>query len=98
MVQIVRLKELGYPGEINDLVEDALEWIESEYGLVYDIALDRTTAPKYAFEIYEYEDFGNYTHITSDQWFLYRTRKEATYECLTAMINYIQNENSNDRN
>ena len=31
LVQIVRLKELGYPGEINDLVEDALEWMESEH-------------------------------------------------------------------
>jgi len=70
-------------------LEDALEWFESEYGLVYDLCLDRTTEPKYAFEIYEYEYFGNYTLINRGEWFLYRTRKEATIEVLNAMINHI---------
>lgn len=91
--QVARLKNLGHPGEIDVesmiSVDQALEWLEAEYGLVYEIGLDKTTEPKYCFEIYQYEDFGNYQEIKVDEWLLYRSRNEAKSECLNQMLKYL---------
>jgi hypothetical protein len=46
-------------------------------GFVVEISLDRTTAPKFAFDIYKYEHFGNYEPIKVRVWYLYRTWQEA---------------------
>jgi hypothetical protein len=46
-------------------------------GYVVEINLDRTSAPKYAFDIYKYEHFGNYEKIEVREWYLYRTWQEA---------------------
>ncbi len=46
-------------------------------GYAVEISLDRTSSPKYAFDIYKYEHFGNYTLIEVREWFLYRTWQDA---------------------
>lgn len=46
-------------------------------GLVVEISLDRTCEPKFAFDIYKYEHFGNYEPIQVREWYLYRTWQEA---------------------
>jgi hypothetical protein len=46
-------------------------------GYVVEISLDRTSAPKYAYDIYKYEHFGNYEPIKIREWYLYRTWQEA---------------------
>lgn len=46
-------------------------------GYVVEIGLDRTSSPKYAFDIYKYEHFGNYELIEVREWYLYRTWQDA---------------------
>lgn len=46
-------------------------------GYVVEISLDQTSAPKYVFDIYKYEHFGNYTLIEVREWYLYRTWQDA---------------------
>jgi len=48
-----------------------------ELGYVIEIGVDMTSFPKYVFDIYKYEHFGNYTHIEVREWYLYRTWQEA---------------------
>ena len=35
----------------------------TQHGYVIEIEVDRTSAPKFAFDIYKYEHFGNYEKI-----------------------------------
>ena len=64
----------------------AFRWFREKYGLFYEIQIDRTTAPKFCFNIFQYEHFGNYEDIRIGEWYLYRTYEEAELECLKELI------------
>lgn len=49
----------------------------TQHGYVIEIEVDRTSTPKFAFDIYKYEHFGNYEKIEVRDWYLYRTWQEA---------------------
>lgn len=76
--------------------QQAFTFFEEKFSLHFEILLDRTTTPKYCFEIYKYEHFGNYTKIPNPDFSLYGTKQQAELECLkqlikTAKINFINN-------
>jgi len=58
-------------------------------GYVVEISLDRTGTPKYAFDIYKYEHFGNYELINVHEWFLYRTWQEA-FDAAVEELKYLK--------
>ena len=68
----------------------AFHWFREKYNLHSEILLDRTTQPKYCFEIHKYEDFGNYEEIRIGEWFLYRTYEEAETACLVKLIEIVE--------
>jgi hypothetical protein len=49
----------------------------TKLGFVIEISLDKTSAPKFVFDIYKYEHFGNYERIEVREWYLYRTWQQA---------------------
>ena len=58
-------------------------------GYVVEISLDRTSAPKFAYDIYKYEHFGNYEPIKVREWFLYRTWQDA-FEAAIEELTYLK--------
>ena len=56
-------------------------------GYVVEISLDRTSAPKFAVDIWKYEHFGNYTQIQFGEWYLYRTWQEALDAAIEELTN-----------
>lgn len=51
-------------------------WLRSK-DIYVEVLLDRTTAPKFAVEIYQYSHFGNYKKVVQKEWYLYRSYEEA---------------------
>ncbi len=70
-------------------ITDTLDWLEKTYDVAYEILVDRTTQPKYMFNVYKYEYFGNYDLIQDPDWFLYRTQSETREYCIKFIINCI---------
>ena len=52
-------------------------WLSENHNIFVEPQLDRTSAPKFAVEIYKYSHFGNYDKVIQKEWFLYRTYQEA---------------------
>ena len=67
-----------------------LRWFREKYNLFCEIQIDRTTAPKFCFNIFQYEHFGNYEEIRIGEWYLYRTQEEAEIECLKELIEIVK--------
>jgi len=70
--------------------EQTFKWFREKHNLHSEILLDRTTYPKYSFEIHRYEDFGNYEKIENQDWSLYRTFEEAQLTCLNEIIKLVK--------
>lgn len=69
------------------LYQQAFKWFREYFDLYSEILLDRTTYPKYCFEIYRYNDFGNWEKIEIvGDWFLYKSFEEAQQDCLIELI------------
>jgi hypothetical protein len=75
---------------IAPLYQQCFKWFREKYNLHSEILLDKTTQPKYCFEIHKYEDFGNYEEIRIGEWFLYRTYEEAELACLIKLIEILK--------
>lgn len=73
------------------LKQQAFRWFRDKHNLYSEILLDRTTHPKYCFDIHQYEDFGNYEKIKNPEWFLYRTYEEAEDACINKLIEIVKN-------
>jgi hypothetical protein len=58
-------------------------------GYVIEISLDRTSSPKYAFDIYEYVYFGNYELVKVREWYLYRTWQDA-FDAAVEELNFLK--------
>ena len=61
----------------------------TQHGYVIEIELDRTSAPKFCFTIYQYEHFGNYKQIEIKNWYLYRTWQEA-FDAAVEELTYLK--------
>jgi hypothetical protein len=68
----------------------AFRWFREKYNLFCEIQIDRTTDPKFCFDIFQYEHFGNYKEIGIGEWYLYRTQEEAELECLKKLIEIVK--------
>lgn len=90
----------------DDLIRDGVlapsfgqvfSWLEKEYGFYVSIGVDRTTYPKWAFEISYF--FGNPRDLTSEEWGweekfhsdLYRTKEECEVDALNKIIDILSN-------
>ena len=84
--------------DLNDIVctsplyQQAFRWFREKYNLFCEIQIDRTTEPKFCFDIFQYEYFGNYEKIEVKEWYLYRTQEEAQIECLKKLIEIVNGE------
>ncbi len=72
------------------LYQQAFRWFKEKHNLFYEIQIDRTTEPKFCFDIFQYEHFGNYEEIRIGEWYLYRTQEEAELECLKKLIEIVK--------
>ena len=72
------------------LYQQAFRWFREKYNLFCEIQIDRTTEPKFCFDILQYEHFGNYEKIEVKEWYLYRTQEEVELECLKTLIEIIK--------
>jgi hypothetical protein len=71
------------------LYQQAFRWFREKYNLFCEIQIDRTTEPKFCFDIFQYEHFGNYEKIEIKEWYLYRTQEEVELECLKKLIEIV---------
>jgi hypothetical protein len=71
------------------LYQQVFRWFREKYNLFCEIQIDRTTEPKFCFDIFQYEHFGNYEKIEVKEWYLYRTQEEVELECLKKLIEII---------
>lgn len=69
----------------------AFRWFREKHNLFHEIQIDRTAEPKFCFDIFQYEHFGNYEEIRIGEWYLYRTQEEAELECLRKLIEIVKN-------
>lgn len=65
-------------------------WFKEKHNLFHEIQIDRTAEPKFCFDIFQYEHFGNYEEIRIGEWYLYRTQEEAELECLKELIEIVK--------
>ena len=72
------------------LYQQAFRWFRENYNLFHEIQIDRTTEPKFCFDIFQYEHFGNYEEIRIGEWYLYKTQEEAELECLKGLIEMVK--------
>jgi hypothetical protein len=72
------------------LYQQAFRWFREKYNLFCEIQIDRTTEPKFCFDIFQYEHFGNYEKIEVKEWYLYRTQEEVELECLKKLIEILK--------
>jgi len=82
--------EPGYGDLKIPLYQQAFRWFREKYNLFCEIQIDRTTEPKFCFDIFQYEHFGNYEKIEVEEWYLYRTQEEAELECLKELIRIVK--------
>ena len=68
----------------------AFRWFREKHNLFHEIQIDRTAEPKFCFDIFQYEHFGNYEEIRIGEWYLYRTQEEAELECLKELIEIVK--------
>lgn len=77
-------------GCLSPTFSQIFRWFREKYNLFCEIQIDRTTDPKFFFDIYQYEHFGNYKEIRIGEWYLYRTYEEAELECLKKLIEIVK--------
>jgi hypothetical protein len=72
------------------LKQQVFRWFREKHNLFSEILLDRTTYPKFCFEIHKYEDFGNWEKIQNPDWCLYRKQEEAELDCIKKLIEIVK--------
>jgi len=72
------------------LYQQTFRWFREKHNLFHEIQIDRTTEPKFCFDVFQYEHFGNYKEIRIGEWYLYRTQEEAELECLKELIEIVK--------
>lgn len=58
------------------------KWLKEAHNIIIEIGLDQTSYPKYCFNIYRYEDFGNWEEIKNPDWGLYSSEEKCLEEAL----------------
>lgn len=58
------------------------KWLKEVHNIIIVIGLDQTSYPKYCFNIYKYEDFGNWEEIKNPDWGLYSSEEKALEDAL----------------
>ena len=55
-----------------------------------EIQIDHTTAPKFCFEVWKYEDFGNWSRLdVREKFFLYLTEEKCLIDALKISLNSL---------
>lgn len=74
------------------LRQQVFKWFRDNNSLYSEILLDKTTYPKYAYEISLYSDFGNYEKLNGE-FFLYSNYEEAEIVCIDRLIEIVKGKN-----
>ena len=85
-----QLGDYNYDSTSAPTFSQAFRWFKEKHNLFHEIQIDRTAEPKFCFDIFQYEHFGNYEEIRIGEWYLYRTQEEAELECLKELIEIVK--------
>jgi hypothetical protein len=85
-----QLGDYNYDSISAPTFSQAFRWFKEKHNLFHEIQIDRTAEPKFCFDIFQYEHFGNYEEIRIGEWYLYRTQEEAELECLKELIEIVK--------
>lgn len=58
------------------------KWLKEKHNIIIEIGLDQTSYPKYCFNLYKYEDFGNWEEIKNPDLGLYSSEEKALEDAL----------------
>ena len=72
-------------------------WLRERHNVIVDIQLDQTSYPKYCFNIYRYEDFGNWEDVANPEWGLYSSYEKALEEALELGLQEVNLQGKNHR-
>jgi len=61
-------------------------WLKETHNIYIEVLIDRTSVPKWCFEAFKYQDFGQYFKIEPQIWFLYRTEELALEAALELVL------------
>ena len=64
-------------------------WLKEVHNLIIVIGLDQTSYPKYCFNLYKYEDFGNWEEIKNPDWGLYSSEEKALEDALVLGLHNV---------
>lgn len=65
------------------------KWLKEVHNMIIEIGLDQTSYPKYCFNIYIYEHFGNWEEIKNPDWGLYSSEEKCLEEALFLALQNI---------
>lgn len=76
------------------LYQQIINWLRENHNLLIEIQVDKTSDMKFCYEIYKYEDFGNWIRLTDvDKWGLTtnynKNLTDAIRECIGILNNAI---------
>ena len=71
-----------YDGYCTIVTQSSLQKWLREKNVIIEIQLDQTSYPKYCFNVYKYEDFGNWEDINNPDWGLYYSYEKALEDAL----------------
>lgn len=65
------------------------KWLKEVHNIIIEIRLDQTSYPKYCFNIYRYEDFGNWEDVENPEWGLYSSEEKCLEEALFLALHNV---------
>lgn len=65
------------------------EWLRTKKDILVELHADRTTEPKFCFNVYKYSHFGHYEDIINDEWYLYKSPVEALEDGIVVALKNI---------
>ena len=87
-ISLTARKILGWDKEYFPRVtQTQLKQFLGDENILIEIQIDRTTYPKYCYQIYQYEQYGNYTEIIISEFYLYRTYEQALEDAFINALN-----------
>lgn len=65
------------------------KWLREKHNVIIDVQLDQISYPKYCFNVYKYEDFGNWEDIDNPDWGLYSSYEKALKDALVLALQNV---------
>ena len=91
----LELREIVDKKGVNPHVQTLNElktFLETMHDIYIEIQIDKTTAAKFCFEVWKYEDFANWTRLDErEEFFLYLREEKCLADALKIALNTLPN-------